>query len=98
LANGSAVPDKALSRWRGEMDWWVFGDGELGMASVEISGSRGQTDWDSDGVRAVLEARLEAVDRDTRLDISAPFATTATVRLAPSPSAAADSAIGSVAP
>jgi hypothetical protein len=98
LADGSAVPDRALSRWRGEMDWWVFGDGELGMASVEISGSRGQTDWDPDGVRAVLEARLEAVERDTRLDISAPFATTATVRLAPSPSAAADSAIGSVAP
>ena len=54
--SSEAPDDKAISRWRGEMDWWVFGDGELGMASVEVSGSRAETGWDVDGVRVVLRA------------------------------------------
>ena len=61
-----------VPRWRGEMDWWVFGDGELGRARVEVSGSRADTGWDATGVRAVLEAELEAVERDSAIDISAP--------------------------
>lgn len=61
-----------VPRWRGEMDWWVFGDGELGRARVEISGSRADTSWDATGVRAVLEAELEAVERDQAIHISAP--------------------------
>jgi hypothetical protein len=54
------------------MDWWVFGDGELGRARVEVSGSSADTAWPGSGVRAVLEAELEAVDRDLPVSISAP--------------------------
>jgi hypothetical protein len=61
-----------VGRWRGDMDWWVFGDGELGRARVEVSGSSADTVWQGSGVRAVLEAELEAVDRDLRTTISAP--------------------------
>jgi hypothetical protein len=82
-ARSSFTPDGAISRWRGEMDWWVFGDGQLGMAAVEVSGSRGETGWESGGVRGVLEARLEAVDRGRRIDVSAPFATGDTAAPAP---------------
>ncbi len=73
LADGSSVDSRDFHRWRGELDWWVFGDGELGLASVEVSGARGETGWDDDGVRAVLEARLQAVERHEAVDISAPF-------------------------
>ena len=74
LANHSDVDSETLQRWRGELDWWVFADGELGLAAVQISGARGETGWDDDGVRAFLEARLQATDRDERLDVSAPVA------------------------
>ncbi len=57
------------------MDWWVLTDGELGMASVEVSGPRSSTGWSSDDVRAALEAHLEATDRDIETEVSAPFET-----------------------
>ncbi|MEX1296890.1 MAG: hypothetical protein AB1Z67_12055 [Candidatus Limnocylindrales bacterium] len=72
LANDVDIEEDALERWRGELDWWVFADGELGMATVSISGARGETGWDDDGVRAFLEARLQAVDRGAPMDVSAP--------------------------
>jgi hypothetical protein len=71
LHDSSASADDRVRRWRGEMDWWVFTDGELGRARVEVSGSRADTDWDATGVRAVLEAELEAVDRDRVPQIAA---------------------------
>ncbi len=72
LADGSDVGGRTLDHWRGELDWWVFADGELGAASVQISGARIDTGWDDDGVRAFLEARLIAVDRDEPVDVTAP--------------------------
>ena len=74
LANDSDVDSAELHRWRGELDWWVFADGELGLATVQISGARGETGWEDDGVRAFLEARLQAIDRDEPVDVSAPIA------------------------
>ena len=44
LDDGLARGATDVGRWRGEMDWWVFGDGELGRARVEVSGSRADTD------------------------------------------------------
>lgn len=72
LLHDDADPSTAIRRWRGQLDWWVFGDGELGMAGVEVSGSRAETPWDADGVRVVLEAHLEATDRDVPVDVVAP--------------------------
>ena len=92
LDDSSERTDDPLRHWRGQMDWWVFGDGELGMARVEVSGSASATPWQTDGVRAVLEARLESVSRDRSVDITRPFedtptdAATALPRAIPSPS------------
>lgn len=74
LADHSLIDSSGLERWRGELDWWVFADGELGLATVSVSGARGETGWDDDGVRAFLEARLQAIDRGTEIDVSAPAA------------------------
>lgn len=97
LVGDSFVADQVISRWRGEMDWWVFTDDELGMASVEVSGSRLSTTGGAD-VRAVLAAHLEATERDTRVEVTAPFQTTSRPAGSPRPSAAPASALGSVAP
>jgi hypothetical protein len=67
--------EDAIARWRGKLDWWVFTDGEMGLASAEVSGSRAETPWDAEGVRVVLEARLSATDRDVQVDVSVPFPT-----------------------
>ena len=72
LADSSDVDSIDFHRWRGELDWWVFSDGELGLATVGVSGPRGETNWASSGVVAELEARLQAVDRHTSIDISEP--------------------------
>lgn len=84
LLDSSAAPSNEITRWRGELDWWVFGDGEMGMASVEVSGPRSEVDWDGEGTRVVLAARLEAVDRDRRVDISAPAAASTSAPASPS--------------
>ena len=88
-----------LQRWRGEMDWWVFGDGELGLATVEISGIRAETGWDSHGVRAVLEARLEATDRNVPVDVTASVPTSSAVpRRVEASSSPTDARLESAAP
>jgi len=46
------------------------GSGILGRAVVEVSGSRADTDWQATGVRAVLQAELDALDRDRAVDLS----------------------------
>jgi hypothetical protein len=74
LYGTSEDPGEAIPRWRGELDWWVFGDGELGLATVEISGSRAETPWDAEGIRVVLEAELSATDRHVPVDVGAPGA------------------------
>lgn len=67
---GDADPD-GLDDWRGELDWWVFSDGELGRASIEVSGSRAEV-WAQAGVRGTLEADLLATDRDQPVDVGQP--------------------------
>lgn len=84
-------PEDDVSRWRGEMDWWVFGDGELGRAAVEVSGPRADTSWDATGVRAVLWAELDALDRDQPTDVAVSTA-------GAEPSTGADAALQSAAP
>ena len=84
LYDGYQATDNAIGRWRGEMDWWVFADGELGMAAVEVSGSRAETDWDAEGVRVVLQARLEATDREGGMAVGVPMTLDATPTPRPS--------------
>lgn len=71
LYDSDERPEGAIDRWRGQIDWWVFADGELGLATVEVSGSRAETPWQAEGMRVVLRAELSATNRDQPVDVSA---------------------------
>lgn len=72
LVNGDPVGvSRPLSAWRGELRWWVFGDGQLGRAEVSVSGLAAEA-WPSGGTRGVLEADLVAVDRGMPVEMPSP--------------------------
>lgn len=50
-----------LSRWRGELDYWVFADGQLGRLSGSVSGEGGPIV--AGGLQATLRATMIATDR-----------------------------------
>lgn len=54
--------ERALDAWRGEIDWWVFADDQLGMATLTVSGPPG-SDWPRTGFQATLSAELIARER-----------------------------------
>ncbi len=60
-----------LSQWQGELEWWVFSDGELGVASVSLHGLPGR-EWPQRGIKGRLDARLVAADAATPERIGAP--------------------------
>ncbi len=62
--------DEVLHRWRGELDFWVFGDGELGRISGSVSGDVG--DIQPNGLQARVAVSLLATDRDAFLPIASP--------------------------
>ncbi len=63
LAGGDLVaPAHELQAWRGNLDWWVFADGELGQAIVTINGYPGEA-WPSAGLQGLITARMTALDR-----------------------------------
>jgi hypothetical protein len=61
-----------LSRWRGELDYWVFADGQLGQADGRITGPAGSLD--PDALTALIRFRLTAVDRGLPITVLAPLA------------------------
>jgi hypothetical protein len=61
----------AAEVWRGEIDWWVFGDDELGMARLGVSGPPGG-DWSLSGFQATITAELVARERGTPQPIEPP--------------------------
>jgi hypothetical protein len=63
--------DRALDTWRGEIDWWVFADEQLGMATLTVSGPPG-SDWPRTGFQATLGAELIARERAIRHPVLAP--------------------------
>lgn len=59
-----------LSRWRGDLDFWVFADGQVGQADGRITGpGAGLGD---DALTAGLRFRLLAVDRGLPITVLAP--------------------------
>lgn len=63
LAGGDlAEPARSLDAWRGNLDWWVFGDGQLGRAAITVSGYPGDA-WSTSGLQGELMARMNAVER-----------------------------------
>ncbi|MFI5261475.1 MAG: hypothetical protein ACHQZR_02825 [Candidatus Limnocylindrales bacterium] len=72
LAETSAAggqPD--LSAWRGQLDWWVFLDGELGQATVTVSGLSPAT-WPESGVQGELQESVTATQRTIPVTIVPP--------------------------
>jgi len=59
-----------ISRWRGELDFWIFADGELGQADGKISGPA--ADLDPDALLAGIRFHLLAVDRGLPITVLAP--------------------------
>ncbi len=64
---GSLPP---LSRWRGEMDYWIFLDGEVGRIDGAVSGAAG--DLHPGALQAALRVRLTATDRDAAVTLERP--------------------------
>jgi hypothetical protein len=62
-----------LEEWRGTLDWWVFTDGQLGQARVEIHGYPGEA-WPTSGIAGTLSARLTALDRGVPHTVTPPQA------------------------
>lgn len=60
-----------LEEWRGTLDWWVFTDGQLGQATVDIHGYPGEA-WPTSGIAGTLSARLTALDRDVPRTVTQP--------------------------
>jgi hypothetical protein len=64
------IGDTDISRWRADIDYWVFTDGELGQADGRATGpASGLAD---DALLAELRFRMTAVDRDLPVSITAP--------------------------
>ncbi|MBA2255560.1 MAG: hypothetical protein H0W07_10655, partial [Chloroflexi bacterium] len=66
-------PDPAvLEDWRGELDYWIFADGQLGMARVVVSGYPIEG-WSRAGVGASLSATMTATERTEPVSVEQPI-------------------------
>jgi len=60
----------SLQTWRGELDYWVFGDGQVGMVTGSVNGdAQGILPH---GVLATVNVRMTATDRNGPVSIMAP--------------------------
>jgi hypothetical protein len=64
------VGDADLHRWRGQLDFWVFGDGEVGRLAGTINGDT--TGMNEGGLQGTVEATMIATDRDHPIAIQPP--------------------------
>jgi hypothetical protein len=72
LAGGGLVePARSMENWRGQLDWWLFADGQLGLSTIQLGGYPGEA-WAGSGVQASLVARMTAVDRSLSHHVSPP--------------------------
>jgi hypothetical protein len=56
--------------WRGQLDYWIFLDGELGMVTGSASGLA--VGIDPDALQGTVEVRMTATSRGSDLAISPP--------------------------
>ena len=59
-----------LARWRGDLDFWVFADGQVGQVDGRISGPA--LDLAEDALVAGLRFRMTAVDRGLPITVPPP--------------------------
>jgi hypothetical protein len=74
IGEDGLTPAVRLSQWRGELDWWVFGDGALGRARLNLGGFAGDA-WPLPGRVGVLEAEVVALDRGEPVSVEPPAGT-----------------------
>jgi hypothetical protein len=65
------VDDADLSRWRGQLDYWVFLDGQLGQVAGSINGDAFEIA--SDALQGTLTVHLTATERDRDIVIYPPL-------------------------
>jgi hypothetical protein len=59
-----------VHRWRGELDYWIFGDGQLGQVSGSVNGDA--AGLVPGGILATIDVRLTATFRGAALAVTAP--------------------------
>jgi hypothetical protein len=59
-----------ISRWRGDLDYWVFADGQLGQVDGSLMGPA--MDLGDDALQAGVRFRLLAFDRDEPVTVEPP--------------------------
>ena len=64
------VGDADLERWRGQVDFWVFLDGELGLLTGSVNGEAGTLR--PDAILATIEVRMTATERGREVVIYPP--------------------------
>ena len=64
------VGDADLGRWRGQLDYWVFVDGQLGQVAGSVNGEAGEIQ--PEAIQATIEVFLTATDRGRELAIYPP--------------------------
>ena len=64
------VGSDTLSHWRGELDYWIFSDGEVGLVQGSVSGEA--EPLGRSGIVGTIAVTLDATDRDRFRSIAAP--------------------------
>lgn len=64
------VGDADLGRWRGQLDYWIFVDGQLGQVAGSVNGEAGAIR--PEAVQATIEVFLTATERGSELVIHPP--------------------------
>ena len=59
-----------LHRWRGELDYWIFADGQVGQVVMTVNGDA--VEMGSTGLQATIRTTMIAIDRDLPVSISPP--------------------------
>ena len=55
------VGDDDLHRWRGQLDYWVFLDGQLGQVAGSVNGEG--ADVVADAIQGTIDVHLTATER-----------------------------------
>lgn len=64
------IGDDTLEHWRGQLDYWIFSDGEVGQVQSSVSGEA--EPLGRDGILGALTVNLDATERDQFRTVSPP--------------------------
>ena len=67
---GLLVGDVDISRWRGQLDYWVFNDGQLGRVEGHVNGSA--FELAENALQGTLRIQLNAVERGVPVSLARP--------------------------